>query len=64
MCTILIVIFYGSFKTRALVGRDDFTIQRFVEESYFENTARFGFEDGFVLAASITDEDENYRPKQ
>ena len=64
LCTILIVIFYGSFKTSALVGRDDFTIQRFVEESYFENTAKFGFKDGFALAATLTDEDGTYRPKQ
>ena len=64
LCTILIVIFYGGIKTRALVGREDFKIQKYVEESYYDSMEKFTYEDGFAVAASLTGEDNEYRPKQ
>ena len=54
LVTIFIVIAFGSYKVQLLLGRDDFKIQRHVEEFLFDQTEQFDISQGFAIAAALT----------
>ena len=55
LATICIVMAYGSNKLERLLGRDDFKIQRYVEEYLYEVKEAYNYKDnGFMIAATMT----------
>ena len=51
--TVVIVLIYGSFKIQQLVDLEDYKVQLRQEDDAFGETEKFGFDEGFVVAAGI-----------
>ena len=57
--TILSVLIYAVFKFNSLVNRNDYKVQVYSQENFFEAKDEFTYETGFTLAAGITSYDGN-----
>lgn len=51
--TLVMIITFGGFKTSQLVGMLDYKVQTHEMLEYFEATDKFGYQDGFSIAAGI-----------
>ena len=56
--TIVIVLIYGSFKIQQLVDLEDYKVQLREEDDAFKDNEKFGFDDGFAVAAGIVSADD------
>ena len=57
--TFIIVIAYAGYKFTDLLGYNDYSVMKFELENFYDMRDAFGSENGFLLAAGVTDYSSN-----
>ena len=51
--TVVLLSMYGIFKLFSLVSYSDYNVQVSMKENFYAAEDRFGFEDGYMMAAGL-----------
>ena len=53
LITIILLSIYGIFKLLSLMNYSDYNVQVSMKENFYAAEDRFGFEDGYMMAAGL-----------
>ena len=57
LLTLMTLLTYGIYKLQRLVTIEDFQVGMHVLENYYPSNAVFGYDDGFLVSAAVTNYD-------